>query len=124
MVIAGNPKSKESSRTYKTVVQRLESVGFKKVGARFGVRPMIYQVPPMYWRTALRAPSHIPSLLQVMIIASAHGVVAEKGEDRKSKKALHQPKREEKHRSNKRRKNVDITWAPADFEWPIEEPPL
>ncbi len=53
--VGGNPKGKENSRMYKTVVQRLEAAGFKKV----------------------------------MILASAQGVVAEKGEDRKSKKALH-----------------------------------
>ena len=53
--VGGHPKAKESGRLYKTVVQRLEAAGFKKV----------------------------------MILASAQGVVAEKGEDRKSKKALH-----------------------------------
>lgn len=55
--VGGNPKGKENSRLYKSVVQRLEAAGFKKV----------------------------------MILASAQGVVAEKGEDRKSKKALHSP---------------------------------
>ena len=53
--VGGHPKAKESGRLYKTVVQRLEAAGFKKV----------------------------------MILASAQGVVAEKGEDRKSKKVLH-----------------------------------
>ncbi|KAM3571673.1 hypothetical protein VYU27_006283 [Nannochloropsis oceanica] len=53
--VGGHPKAKESGRLYKTVVQRLEAAGFKRV----------------------------------MIQASAQGVVAEKGEDRKSKKILH-----------------------------------
>lgn len=46
------------------------------------------------------------------------------GEDRKSKKALHQAMRRSdlKRRSSKRRKHVHMSWAPSDFEWPMGLP--